>query len=422
MDYQTYSNDGKRSISVVRSNGDIINVTDAHPNFQTIFDKVVTNATQVEPDENEIYELSQPVLSVGSKLTKLSERVSVQGNSLYFDGDPINDAISAHILRFIKEDRPVNHYRYLIKFLENLQLNPSKESRDSLYEYLLRYNFAISPEGYILAYKGVRKDGSSVWEGQAIVDDVVFNGHIPNTIGSIIEMPRSKVNADTNVACAPGLHAGSYEYAKNWARGKLLKVLIHPRDVVSVPKDSSFQKLRTCRYTVIEETELEWNEAVFGNSNQECPECGYDEEDNDWEECPDCGYDINDDYDDYDDEDDELDIDDEPEDEDEENVLFNVPTPNLVKDEVVVTPVATVANSSDSVVTVFQKAIAANAKVAFSYETVNGEPREVTGFTPETLDVERGIVGGKNADDNYRSYIITGVTDPEAYTAQGNIL
>jgi hypothetical protein len=54
-----------------------------------------------------------------------------------------------------------------------------------------------------------------------------------------------------------GVHAGSFDYAKNWSNGKMVAIKINPKDVVSVPKDYNCQKLRCCAYTVISEIEQE---------------------------------------------------------------------------------------------------------------------------------------------------------------------
>ncbi|MDQ2739570.1 MAG: hypothetical protein M3Y35_13360, partial [Actinomycetota bacterium] len=78
---------------------------------------------------------------------------------------------------------------------------------------------------------------------------------------------------------AHGLHVGTFEYAKNFGH-KLLICSVNPRDVVSVPRDCGFQKLRTCRYTVLDEqplrvTETTYRSSVFEDDDEEeiCPDC-----------------------------------------------------------------------------------------------------------------------------------------------------
>jgi hypothetical protein len=70
-------------------------------------------------------------------------------------------------------------------------------------------------------------------------------------------MPRNKVDDNKEVGCSYGFHAGTLEYASDFASDfdKLVLVEIDPADVVSIPTDCNFQKLRTCRYKVVAEYE-----------------------------------------------------------------------------------------------------------------------------------------------------------------------
>jgi len=81
------------------------------------------------------------------------------------------------------------------------------------------------------------------------------NGKIFNGIGEVIEMKRNDVDDDKDKGCSDGLHAGTMEYATSWAQGKCVIVEINPSDVVSIPTDCNFQKLRTCKYKVVGEFE-----------------------------------------------------------------------------------------------------------------------------------------------------------------------
>jgi hypothetical protein len=85
------------------------------------------------------------------------------------------------------------------------------------------------------------------------VDGVEVKGRIPYVDGSVVTMPRSAVGDNRNIACSTGLHAGTYSYASGYG-DTLILVKINPRDVVSVPNDSSGQKLRVSRLVVLNET------------------------------------------------------------------------------------------------------------------------------------------------------------------------
>jgi hypothetical protein len=140
----------------------------------------------------------------------------------------------------------------LVNFLERVMLNPQAHSREQLYTWLARHEFAITDEGKFVAYKGTKGDENftSIHGGPGIVDGVPVE-QVTNKPGSVVEIARSKVQHAPGVACATGLHAGTWSYAKGFAQGAVLEVHIDPRDVVSVPVDCDAQKLRTCRYTVV---------------------------------------------------------------------------------------------------------------------------------------------------------------------------
>lgn len=251
-------------------------ILDSHPNFSKVRTLVL------DPDntatEEEVLNLIDFGLAIGQKLQKLSERIVFDGSNIFFDGDVLRNTLTDHILRMLDEDNP--KLPSLVAFLENVAMNPSKEGIDSIYNWLMDREFTLTRDGQIIAYKGVQiganNESQSIWKGFGIVNGVTYNGHLPNPEGAVVEMPRAKVTADSEIGCGPGLHAGTWNYAHGYARGRTLKVQIHPRDIVSVPKCSSFQKLRVCRYIVLEETDAPETLAVIGSFAQEWSEADLD--------------------------------------------------------------------------------------------------------------------------------------------------
>jgi hypothetical protein len=64
------------------------------------------------------------------------------------------------------------------------------------------------------------------------------------------------------VACAPGLHIGTYNYAHGTYGGAgsiVLAVLVDPADVVSVPTDHNNQKCRCCAFKVLSTVTKEYD-------------------------------------------------------------------------------------------------------------------------------------------------------------------
>lgn len=277
--------DGSRSAITVFMNGEAKTATtESHPNF----DHIVQAAIDGNPGVFDLFDTQKARSLV---YARVSDRVSVNDEGVFVDGDPAPPAIQKAFDRHYAEG--VNP-RHIVNFVEKLWSNVSSDVRERLFAWLeADGNFTITDDGMIVAYKGVRStdDGYvSVHSGQAIVDGVVVEGQIPNNVGSVIEMPRSAVVYDPRQACSTGLHAGTYAYAKSFARGGLLEVHIDPRDVVSVPLDSGGQKMRVCRYKVVGVTEVPIEDAVRGYQYAPTDWFGWGEYDEDY--CEDCDSDF----------------------------------------------------------------------------------------------------------------------------------
>jgi hypothetical protein len=240
-----------------------LTATSAQDNWQAIIDYIEpgNNALAVEADSEDfdidylvgLFDLTQ---AVAAKFENLSERVTVAHGRVFFDGDEVETALTKQIARFLAEG--VEDWKPLVAFFEKVQQNPNEHSRTQLYNWLEKHDFTITEDGDIVGYKGVNvrtnaegeEEFISVHSGVAVVDGVKTTGQIPNKPGSVITMPRASVQHDPTVGCHRGLHVGTYQYASTFGQ-RLLEVKVNPRDVVSVPTQSSWQKVRTCRYEVV---------------------------------------------------------------------------------------------------------------------------------------------------------------------------
>lgn len=234
---------------VYLESGDAHTVPSTHPEWEAIRAHLLSD----NEDESALLDLILPAKGVATALSALSERVSYSAGIIYFDGDVIHGALIDHIIRIIEggSEAKAQGYQPFVNFLEKLYTNPSAESIEHLYSFIENNRVTILPDGDFLAYKGVRDDGTSQHAGYGIVNGVIFEkANLLNEVGSVIEIPRSMVDADRGVGCSVGLHVGSYAYASNFAR-RLLTAKVNPRDVVSVPSDCTFQKIRVARYTVL---------------------------------------------------------------------------------------------------------------------------------------------------------------------------
>lgn len=238
--------------------GEMYTATNTHPNWDAILKGLLT-------EDESIVDLFDVAQTVSKRFEPLTERVSVKNGKVYFDGDEINRAETRQIVRFLNDG--VEYWEPLVNFLEKVQTNPNEHSREQLYSWLDKHDFPLTEDGDIIAYKGVKvlDDGSyvSISHGRAVVNGEEFNGAIPNSIGSVVEMPRSEVHHDPATGCSRGLHAGSWDYASDFAQGAVLTVRINPRDVVSVPTDCDWAKVRVCRYVVEGVTDTEWDKALW---------------------------------------------------------------------------------------------------------------------------------------------------------------
>lgn len=259
---------GQGSSITVLNGGKVFTATNTHPAFGQIVEGAVRN------DES-ILGLFDAASTVAKAFAKVSDRISLRDGHLYVDGELADNSLAAQIVRFQQEG--ITDFMPLVNFYEKVLTNHNGNSREQLYTWLADRDFTITEDGDFIAYKGVRADLTSVHAGPAIVDGVEVNGHVPNNVGSIVEMVRSRVNANPYEGCSTGLHAGTWDYASSFGP-VCVKVKINPRDVVSVPRDCGFQKLRTCRYEVLEIIDNPEYSALLGNDGDEWDN-GYDEND-----------------------------------------------------------------------------------------------------------------------------------------------
>lgn len=188
--------------------------------------------------------------------------VTIIDNKIQYKGVELDNYVVSKILDFMKNNIP---HIPLMRFIDKLMKNPSRKSVTELYKFLEHKNMPITPDGNFLAYKGVRTDFYSVHTGNLTLLSGKTNscGQIYNGIGEVIHANRNDICDNYNIGCGRGLHAGSEQYAKNYAteyNGKVIIVEIDPADVVSVPAENEHQKLRVCKYKVIGEYKITLND------------------------------------------------------------------------------------------------------------------------------------------------------------------
>jgi hypothetical protein len=228
------------------------------------------------------------------KLYAKYEQIEVKDGNVFVNDEVMHSLDAQRIIECLAKGADATH---IFKFVIRLQKNPSSRAVQELYKFLEHKNLGISAEGTLIAYKALRNNYTDK-----------HTGKFDNSVGNVLEMPRNKVDDDKEHGCSYGFHAGSLKYATEFASGndRVVLVEIDPADVVSIPTDCEFQKLRTCRYKVISEFERPLEEHIPYDSSLEtddvdlweddelsCPECDCCSIDCDYcnccNECCDCG-------------------------------------------------------------------------------------------------------------------------------------
>lgn len=250
IQYQILNNEEFSGATIYVPGEEPQTIASSHPSYEKIVQLLISGSEDVEA----IQALAAPAQAVSKVFKRLSDRFGYRSGSLLFDGEPLAGALADHIIKIIENDGTETDYSNFVKFAEKLYTNPSKDSIEHLFAFISKHGISITDDGDFIAFKGVRHDGKSSHAGYGIVDGVEFeHANLQNDVGSIIEVPRSKVDPDRNVACSVGLHVGSFAYASSFAP-RLLRAKVNPRDVVSVPSDHQDAKIRVSRYEVVEES------------------------------------------------------------------------------------------------------------------------------------------------------------------------
>lgn len=165
--------------------------------------------------------------------------IAIDGDKITWKGQPFHNALTSRMIEMYQEGFPIDP---MVRFMERLMENPSKRSVDQVYGFLEKNNLPITPDGYFLAYKKVRKDYLDI-----------HSGTISNHVGAVVEMDRNKVDDNPDSHCSTGLHFCSISYLGHFGGSSdpIMILKISPADVVSIPNDYNGAKGRCSRYEVV---------------------------------------------------------------------------------------------------------------------------------------------------------------------------
>ncbi len=251
---------------------------------------------------------------VVEEIRHLSEKVTTDGNFIFYNGTRVEPVVEDRILADLKNGKD---YGPVVKFLDRVDKNVSMRVREQLFHFLDAYAdedrehpFTLTKDGMIVGYKAANViDGvpSSIHATDQYTDVkeagsdefVRHTGHIPYPYGCTARMDVRDVDNDPERGCSKGLHIGTWNYASHFGGGcgsVILTVEVDPANVVSVPKDYGFQKMRACEFRVIGVTENRMDNLVFLRDEDAITD---DDESEESEYCYDCGDEINEEDDGY---------------------------------------------------------------------------------------------------------------------------
>lgn len=273
MKYTYINKDGHRSITAL-IDGELYTATEDHPMFESIIkdviDGVATTAT---------FDTTEGVL----EYLELADGVSVEDGVLHVDGVPMHSTLANKIIDNLKKGESAES---LVNFMALIDTNPSRNSRDQLYDWLEQSGFELTWDGFVVGYKSVNEAETglyhSISSGTAYSDGVIYsNSTIPQRVNSVVSMPRNEVTDNPGVSCSYGLHVGTKEYAQSFSGDTILKVLVDPADVVSVPNDDA-TKMRVCKYNVVSAEQKVYEDSYDENLDDEPSDLFYMVQNSSW--------------------------------------------------------------------------------------------------------------------------------------------
>lgn len=172
--------------------------------------------------------------------------VTIDGSVLKYKDLAIDSGLTKRIIELMNNGED---FDFLINFLENLMLNPSRRAVYELYDFLDHNDIEITEDGYFIAWKRVNEDYTDM-----------YTGTMDNSPGKRVEVPRNMVDEDSNVTCSHGLHVAAKHYIPHYGGGcgRVIACKVNPRDVAAIPSDYQNSKMRTCGYDVLKDVTAEF--------------------------------------------------------------------------------------------------------------------------------------------------------------------
>ena len=260
-------------VTVFLNNGDFIEKEVTDEKFKEIIeaqsdDEVIGILC---PEYQKTRDARNKALSMIEKLRQ-SKLLIVENDTIYWDNvsslsvpmelaEAIVDAELEH------NDLKISTYR---NFWTLMSLNPDEECRKNLYWFLQLHGLRVAKCGFFVAYRNV-----DTTDKEGIYTD--HHSHSTKIkIGEVVTLDRDKCDCDSRKECSRGLHCASVKWLKKNYFGNVgLACLVNPADVVAVPHNSHYGKLRTCAYLPMEIIHYDENDNVIPLNVEDGFDCSY---------------------------------------------------------------------------------------------------------------------------------------------------
>lgn len=260
-------------VTVFLENGEIIEKEVTEDEFK----KVIEAQTDEEvlnllcPEYQKSIELHNNALTLIEKIQK-SKLLSMKGDVVYWKEVSCLSVPEELVKAIIKAEEEHNELKISTyrNFWTLMSLNPSEECRKNLYWFLQLHGLKLAKCGFFVAYRNV----DTTKEKGVYTDHHSHSTRIE--IGEMVTLPREKCDCNSNNECSSGLHCASVKWLKKNYFGDVgLACLVNPADVVAVPHNSEYGKLRTCAYLPMDIIHYDKNDNVIPLDVEDGFDCSY---------------------------------------------------------------------------------------------------------------------------------------------------
>lgn len=213
-----------------------------------------------------------------SEATKLAEqtqrlkaesggKAEIKDGRVFYEGRAVHNSIQERIEELHKRNFS---YKRLLRFLEKVMLNRSPRAQQEIFPFLQNKGIPIDEDGNIIAYKVVTcKPNGELWDKHT-------GNSYRNNPGDEPFMERENTD-DWGIDCGEGFHVGNLAYSgPNGSyfdpntTDRIVLVQVNPKDIVSVPgESSSWSKFRCNTYKVLSLYNGPLDDQIYGEEKKQ---------------------------------------------------------------------------------------------------------------------------------------------------------